>query len=369
MTAQAVFSDTTSSQDVIAQVRAIARTRLRPLAGEIDLKGRYPKELLQEFGAAGAFAQHQDGLSGSGRIDLSTAIESMAVIAEECGSTAFCTWCQDACGWYLQNTANAALREKLQKDVAFGRVLGGTGLSNPMKSLSGIEPLKLSGRRVNGGYEVSGILPWVSNVEDGHFFAIVFADADDSSRMLMALVEAGANAELRHNARFMALEGTATRAAAFKNAFVPDEMILADPAEPFARRIRPGFVLLQTGIALGIIRSSLAAMRELARAAGGTNAFVANGPDEVEDRLAKLTDAIHRAAATPFEATPEYRKLLLGTRLESAELALAAAQSAMLHAGASGYVEGAAANRRLREAYFVAILTPSIKHLRKDLAS
>ncbi len=39
-----------------------------------------------------------------------------------------------------------------------------------------------------------------------------------------------------------------------------------------------------------------------------------------------------------------------------------------LHQGARGYVSTGAAQRRLREAYFVAIVTPATKHLRKMLA-
>lgn len=372
MSLQAAIQTTpaTPGPAVTERVRSVVAQRLRPIVGEIDLNGRYPEEVLRELGTAGAFAQHHAGLSDAGAVDLPAAIQSMAVIAQDCVSTAFCTWCQDACGWYLQNTENAPLRARLREDIAAGRLLGGTGLSNPMKTLSGIETLKLSGRRVTGGYTVSGILPWVSNVQDGHFFAVVFADAEDEKHALMALVRAGENGvELKHNARFMALEGTATRAAAFKNAFISDDMILADPAEAFARRIRPGFVLLQTGLSLGLTRAAIASMRELETAAGGTNAFVSGTADEFEDRLGALGEAVERVAATPFEPSPEYRKSVLSARLEAAELALAAAHSAMLYAGARGYVEGAAANRRLREAYFIAILTPAIKHLRKDLAS
>jgi hypothetical protein len=40
----------------------------------------------------------------------------------------------------------------------------------------------------------------------------------------------------------------------------------------------------------------------------------------------------------------------------------------MLHQGAKGYVSTGAAQRRLREAYFVAIVTPAAKQLRKMLA-
>ena len=50
------------------------------------------------------------------------------------------------------------------------------------------------------------------------------------------------------------------------------------------------------------------------------------------------------------------------------ETALAAAQAAMLHCGARGYVANAVAQRRLRESYFVAIVTPAIKQLKKMLA-
>ena len=47
---------------------------------------------------------------------------------------------------------------------------------------------------------------------------------------------------------------------------------------------------------------------------------------------------------------------------------MAAAHAAMLHCGARGYIANATAQRRLRESYFVAIVTPAIKQLKKMLA-
>jgi hypothetical protein len=49
-------------------------------------------------------------------------------------------------------------------------------------------------------------------------------------------------------------------------------------------------------------------------------------------------------------------------------LALEAAQSAMLQFGARGYLTGSEPARRLREAQFVALITPSIKHILAELA-
>ena len=51
------------------------------------------------------------------------------------------------------------------------------------------------------------------------------------------------------------------------------------------------------------------------------------------------------------------------------ELSLAASQAAMMHAGARGYLEGSVVSRLQREAWFVAIITPSIRHLRQELAT
>jgi alkylation response protein AidB-like acyl-CoA dehydrogenase len=59
---------------------------------------------------------------------------------------------------------------------------------------------------------------------------------------------------------------------------------------------------------------------------------------------------------------------VLRTRIEVAWLALEAAQAAMLQFGARGYLIGSEPARRLREAQFVAIVTPSVKHILAELA-
>ena len=77
---------------------------------------------------------------------------------------------------------------------------------------------------------------------------------------------------------------------------------------------------------------------------------------------------VDRLAATPFESDQAYWRAVIEARLALSELALAAAHAAMLHCGARGYIANATAQRRLRESYFVAIVTPAIKQLKKMLA-
>ena len=353
-------------ENVLPRVRRIAADTLAPIVTEIDLDGRYPEKVLREVGAAGGFARH---LLPSG--DMAAAIDVMAVLGEQCLSTAFLGWCQNACAWYLENTENAALREAVLPAVASARQLGGTALSNPMKTLSGIESLLLRGERVDGGYRVSGNLPWVSNLGPDHVFGAVFRVGEKADgQSVMALLRCDASGlELRQAHRFTALEGTRTFSVRCRDLYVPNEWILAEPAEPFLRKIRPGFILLQTGMALGLVRGCIEIMRRAGRSTHNVNALLPVQPDEIEERLEALTARVRALAVTPRETAPHFMRHVLTARLACSELSLEAAQAAMLHAGARGYVQTAPAQRRLRESYFVAIVTPAIKHLRKELAA
>jgi alkylation response protein AidB-like acyl-CoA dehydrogenase len=98
------------------------------------------------------------------------------------------------------------------------------------------------------------------------------------------------------------------------------------------------------------------------------------------DQAAELREALAAAEAGTFrlaarldagQAADELPALLLDVlrlRLAGGELSLRAAQAAMLHQGARGYLRTATAQRRLREAYFIAIVTPALKHLRREIA-
>jgi alkylation response protein AidB-like acyl-CoA dehydrogenase len=337
---------------------------LAPMAASIDSDGVYPIDVLRALGKAGAYAGHLR----SALPDLGAPIKAMAEVGAVCMSTAFCMWCQDACGWYLENTENLGLRDRLQPAIAGGMVLGGTGLSNPVKALSGIERFKLKATRVEGGYSVSGMLPWVSNLGEGHWFGTVFEDAADPAHRMMAMVQCGQpGVAIRQNAHFIALEGTGTYAVRFDKAFIAHDAMLADPLGDMVARIKPGFILLQTGMALGVIQGSINLMHTANKSLRHTNRYLPRQVETVEEDLAALTRLIDRLAATPRDGSREYTQTVLQARLRCSELALDAAQTALLHNGARGYIDGSPVSRRLRESYFVAIITPSIKHLRQEL--
>lgn len=362
------ISPTAAREPLLAAVRRIADEDLAPLVAAIDRDGVYPEAVMRRLGSVGAFAAHHGGLRTDRRPDLVAAVEAMAIIGAKCLSTAFCMWCQDACGWYLEHTDNAPLRDRIRAAVASGRQLGGTGLSNPMKALSGIEPLKLKGHRAAGGWVVSGALPWVSNLGHDHCFGMVFEDADRPGHRVMALASCDApGVRIVQNAHFSALEGTRTFSVVFRKAFLPDEAVLAEPADAMLRRVKAGFILLQAGMALGLIEGCVRLMRESDMTHAAINAYLPARPEGFEAALGELRRRLGVLAATPVETAAGYMRQVLELRLDCSEEALKAASAAMLHAGARGYIAGAPEQRRLRESYFVAIVTPATKHLRKEL--
>jgi alkylation response protein AidB-like acyl-CoA dehydrogenase len=359
--------DTDPAQSSIArEVASMARRNLAPLAAAIDEGTVYPAELLRRLGDVGAWESHRPR---NGAADLRCAIQSIAALGEVCGATAFMAWCQNTLAWYAGNSGNPALVARFADDVCSGKILGGTGLSNPMKSFFGIEKLKLKGRKVDGGYVVRGALPWVSNLGADHLFGTIFEREDQPGEIVMFLADCSDPAvTLQPCKPFLAMDGTGTYSVQFRDLFVSDDHILADPAGPFVKRIRAGFILLQNGMGLGLIRDCVAIMDEVAAPLGHVNRYLPQQPGDFQKLLSDLETETMQLARDPFNADDGYWRRVVELRLHIGEASVAAAHAAMLHCGARGYLRSHRVQRRLREAYFVAIVTPATKQLRKMLA-
>jgi alkylation response protein AidB-like acyl-CoA dehydrogenase len=216
-------------------------------------------------------------------------------------------------------------------------------------------------------------LPYVSNLGDDHYFGAIFEVDDPKSssgkRNVMAIVPCAAEGlSLAANTKFVALDGTRTFAVQMRDVVIPESLIIADPADEYVKRIRAGFVLLQAGMAFGLIRDCIRLMEQTKGPLGHVNKYLDVQPEPLAEQLVAMEAEVARLAATPFETDPAYWRAVIEARLIAGDASVAAAHAAMLHCGARGYVANAAAQRRLREAYFVAIVTPATKQLRKMLA-
>lgn len=355
--------------DLIKAVRELATGSLAELADDIDRRGIYPKTILHRLGELGALKAH---MAQPGKpADYGLAIAAMTEISRVCGATGFMVWCHDVCGVYMEQSGNPALMGELLTKHNNGQTLGATGMSNPMKTFAGIETFLLHAKKVDGGYVVNGTLPWVSNLGPDHYFGAVADVAIDSvvKSEIMFLVRCdAAGVELRNCPSFSAMEGTNTWAVRLTDYFVSSDLMIADPVRPFIGRIRAAFILLQTGMGLGVAKGAIDSMWTVERQLGHVNEFLDDRPDDLQTELDDLTARIMALAKTPFGADKQFIIDVLDARAHASELALRAAQSALLHQGARGYLMTSDVQRRVRESHFVAIVTPAVKHLRKEIA-
>ena len=359
-----------TAEAMLAAVREVAQGPLRKQTTAIDRDGVYPRDVLRRLGALGGMSAHLD-LAGAAA-DFGLGIQSMAEVSRVCGATGFMMWCQAVCGLYLQQSGNPALTGDFLRQHASGDGLGGTALSNPMKTYAQIETLMLKATPVLGGFHVNGSLPWVSNLGEGHYFGAIAAvqEADgtsDHELMFVARCDSPGLA-LRDCPSFSAMEGTGTFGLRFKDYFVGAPDIIANPAKPYIGRIRGAFVMLQCGMALGVTQGAIDSMEDVEKQLGHVNQFLNDRPDTLQAELDALHERVMQLAKTPFDASKAFFSAVLSARAQASELCLRAAQSALLHQGARGYLLSSSVQRRVRESHFVAIVTPAVKHLRKEIA-
>ena len=357
----------TTTEDLLNAVRTLAQGPLAVRAQAID-EGAYPEDLLTQLAAMGAMGAHIDRPGKPG--NYMATIAAMAEAGKVCGATAFMMWCQSVCALYMDASGNPALKgERLSAHLA-GAGLGGTGLSNPMKSFAQIESFLLKATPTDGGYLVNGTLPWVSNLAGNHYFGAIASVVGANGQEVMFILKCDApGVTLKGCPKFSGMEGTGTYAVQCKDLFIGADDIVADPARPFIRNIRAAFVMLQCGIAAGIIQGAIDSMWAVEDQLGHVNQFLDDRPDQLQAELDDLLARVTELAKTPYDSSNEFFIDVLNARIDGGELCMRAANSALMHQGARGYLMQSDVQRRVREAQFVAIVTPAIKHLRKEVAA
>lgn len=341
------------------QLKRMIDHKLKPLVRKIDAEAYYPADFLKDLGKEGWLlsSRHYDE---SELVDRGFCL--MEQTAATCMTTAFNLWCHLAAMTYLRKSPNAFLRETILPQLENGSMLGGTGLSNPMKYYAGLERLCLKATRSGNGYLISGKLPNVSNLGRDHGFGII-ASLEEHRRIMAFIPCSLPGLRLKEKTDYLGLNGSATYMCEFNEVFVSDDWIISDDADKYVAVIRPLFVLYQIPLGLGVTSAVIGEMRKGQSRQQGCSRYLKDQPEDLERDLQSLRETAYQFVGQSLAEIDWLQ--LIQVRLQAAYLALRAVQAGMLHSGGAGYLQHSDANRRLREAYFMANLTPTIKHLEK----
>ena len=188
---------------------------------------------------------------------------------------------------------------------------------------------------------------------------------DDDNTPVMGVIRVGDNARLKSSIKYSALEGSATKSVVIKNYFLSNNDILSQNIYEYLVRITPGFILLQTGIAAGIIKASLEEINKSNASHANINSYLNLDFKSLQNEYISLLNLVQNLAKNIDNINPLD---ILEARLLGSNLTQKITSAAVLFSGARGYLESSRVARLQREGNFVLIVTPSIKHLLKEIS-
>lgn len=342
-------------------------------AEAIDTGQELASDILPRLGQAGLFRIGvPTDLGGTGGV-IGDAVEAVANVAEHSLAAAFVFWGQRTFIEYLLQSSNETLRVRWLDRLLSGELAGATGLSNAMKYLSNIEPLQMKARLLDHAGEhdqwtLDGSLPWITNLRpEGFVAAAAFDHAsenDNAPPSIFAIPHDAAGVTRSDDLDLIALRSSNTAALRVEGVVLDDTFRITADAPVWLARVRPGFLGLQCGMSIGLARRCLATVGEtsaVSRAAVEDEA--AQLARELDDLTHRLKEGVRNGT---FVSAPA---ALFEIRIALAAVVEAAVGLEVQVTGGRGYLRGQTGTaRRMREAAFVPIVTPSLVQLKNQLA-
>jgi alkylation response protein AidB-like acyl-CoA dehydrogenase len=334
-------------------------------AQALDQGNGDPQQVLAQLASAEVLRVGiSPALGGSGG-NLADAVEVLAEVASHSLAAAFVFWGQRAFIEYLLQSPNTVLREGLLPSLLIGELAGATGLSNAMKFLSGIEALQVRARLKDNGWTLNGRLHWVTNLrKSGFVVAAAIDDEDGGAPFILAIPDALAGVQRSADLQLMGLQSSNTAALDLERVEVDRDWLLHEDARVFLPAVRPAFLGLQCGLAIGLARRALLEVE----------AHLQDGRSILREPLQEQRERLERTVGELKKGLLDGRFLtqpaaLFRVRIALAESAANAVQLELQASGGKAYLSehGSGFARRWRESAFVPIVTPSLVQLRAEL--
>ncbi|GAY08886.1 acyl-CoA dehydrogenase family protein [Pseudonocardia sp. N23] len=296
------------------------------------------------------------GLLGGG---LDTRVALIEAIAGECMSSAFSLWAQ---GMVIDYLDRGGVDDALAGSLRLGETVGVTAMAPALRDVAGIEPVPVVGTWLpDGGVRLDGPIRWASNLFPG---ALVVSPVrfDDGGRAIVRFRLSAEGVHVKASPRLLALDSTASSSVTLEGVHIPAGDVLTTDLTGFVTAVRPAFLLTQTAFCAGLAARAAAGAEQHST---GLNAELRPDIDDVLAGVVSVRSRLHTWASAPGEAGPAD---LLRLRLEASAAATDATRLEATTRGGAGYVATSDVSRRLREAAFLPIQSPTEGQLRWELS-
>lgn len=338
---------------------AEVRDAVRADCGEVDRGHADLRPLLRRLASSGLADLGAPGSPGT-LLDQARVIEALA---RSCLASAFTLWAHRMTVHYLALRPVGPLRE-LGDQLRCAERTGSTAMAGAFRDLAGIAELPVTFQRTASGLVLEGVVAWASNLYDDAVVVTAARHATTGERVVVALQASAPGLAIDHTDDLLALGSTRSGSLRLHRVEAPADHVLTNDLPAFVRQVRPVFLVLQSAFCLGLAGASLAASPEPT----GVQATFAAERDERFAELARLGARLvelAEAAGTPREPAA---RAYLQLRLDAGHLARAATELELCLTGGRGYVATSPTARRVREALFLPVQSPTEGQLRWELA-
>ncbi len=279
-------------------------------------------------------------------------------------SAAFSVWSHRVTSEFLAAADTDFARSVLDRMRA-GASPGVSAMASGFRQLAGLGRPDLTAVRTSGGYLVCGRSPWASNLYPDAVVVTTVRDEQDRPAVVGFPLDSS-GVQLHAAPELLALQGTASSSLTLEELFIPDAQVLSDDFPRFLATVRPVFSALQSAFCLGLAAEC---HHQAHQNLGGVNDAYTNEVTAAGRQLTTLCTQLHAAAQTIGSDRPPAPRHLLQLRLEAGQLAGTMAGLEIRTTGGRGFTLNSDANRRYREATFIALQSPSEAQLRTELTA
>lgn len=351
----------------MAQLSQHLTTWLTQHANSLNDSNELADELFQQLISEGIFKvgvpEAFGGVGGTAQqaVEITQQLASYSLVA------GFISWGHRTVINNLLKSENPKPRELWLADLLNGKLSGGSGLSNAVKFLSGIEELQVKISENNGKLILNGRLPWVSNLSQNGFITVFVAEYSDKSKppVIIALPSHAKGVVRSNELALVGVQGSNTVAVTLENVELDPDWILAENAQQYIPQIRPLFLAQQCAMAFGLAQRALT---EVEKSIAGSRSIL---QPEFEAQTAKLA-ALQTQLAEGLAKTDyfvENPKALFQIRIDIVDVVSQSLLLELQASGGRGYLQNGGTEfiRRWREGAFLPVVTPSVVQLKTIL--
>jgi alkylation response protein AidB-like acyl-CoA dehydrogenase len=240
--------------------------------------------------------------------------------------------------------------------------VGSTAMAATFRAASGQDELTISlAADDHGVLRANGFVPWASNLHDDAI--VVTGMLHDGVHRIVSFNLSDDGVEVLPTGKLLALDASQSGSLKLHNVKVDESQFLPVDFTVFVQSVRPVFLAFQSAFCVGLAAASLASIHDLR----GVGVSLTEPLAQRRAELARISHQLEQVASWLDHREGEVPFNVVRLRLDASHLATAATQLEMAIRGGQAYEAKSPTARRVREAMFIPVQSPTEAQLQWEL--